>query len=100
MQTMAADIRALYVDDEEVLLDVGKFFLELSGNIAVDTAVSAKEAENAIGATRYDAVVCDYQMPMMNGIDFLKRLRSQGNQIPFILFTGRGREEIVIEALN
>ena len=36
----------------------------------------------------------------MNGIDFLKILRSQGNRTPFIIFTGRGREEIAIEAFN
>ncbi|MCG7844320.1 MAG: PAS domain S-box protein [Methanomassiliicoccales archaeon] len=36
----------------------------------------------------------------MDGITFLKHLRSCGNYIPFILFTGRGREEVVIEALK
>jgi len=36
----------------------------------------------------------------MNGIEFLKSLRSKGNRTPFILFTGKGREEVVIEALN
>ena len=49
---------------------------------------------------RYDAIISDYQMPGTNGIDFLKSLRSKGNKMPFILFTGRGREEVVIEALN
>ena len=36
----------------------------------------------------------------MNGIEFLKTVRTSGNQLPFILFTGRGREEVVIQALN
>ena len=48
----------------------------------------------------YDAIVSDYQMPGEDGIDFLKSLRSVKNNIPFILFTGKGREEVVIEALN
>ena len=48
----------------------------------------------------YDAVILDYQMPETNGIDFLKLIRSRDDPIPFILFTGRGREEVVIEALN
>ena len=39
-------------------------------------------------------------MPDMNGIEFLKKVRASGNTIPFVLFTGRGREEVVIEALN
>ena len=36
----------------------------------------------------------------MNGIEFLKALRGGGNTVPFIIFTGKGREEIVIEAYN
>ena len=36
----------------------------------------------------------------MDGIQFLKQVRGSGNSVPFILFTGRGREEVVIQALN
>jgi PAS domain S-box-containing protein len=39
-------------------------------------------------------------MPDMDGIEFLKHLKSEGNTTPFIIFTGKGREEVVIEALN
>ena len=48
----------------------------------------------------YDAIISDYQMPGMDGIQFLKEVPNSGNMIPFILFTGRGREEIAIQALN
>ena len=51
-------------------------------------------------AKAYDAIISDYQMPVMDGIAFLKTVRASGNTIPFILFTGRGREEVVIQALN
>ena len=47
---------------------------------------------------QFDAVVSDYQMPEMSKIDFLKHLRAKGNDVPFILFTGKGREEVVIES--
>lgn len=90
----------LYIDDEEALLDVGKAFLELSGDMIVDTTTSVKGAWALMAEKRYDAIISDYQMPEMNGIEFLKMLRSQGNGIPFVLFTGKGREEVVIEALN
>ena len=53
-----------------------------------------------MGTKSYDAIVSDYQMPGMDGIGFLKEVRSSGNTVPFILFTGRGREEVVIQALN
>ena len=93
-------IHTLYVDDEEGLLDLAKVFLEHSGQLRVDTFLSVNEAEEAMKLKNYDAVISDYQMAGTDGIEFLKRLRAEGNDIPFILFTGRGREEVVIQALN
>ncbi len=93
-------ILALYIDDEPALLNIGKAFLERGGEFQVDTAESAAEALQAIAAREYDAIISDYQMPEMDGIKLLKVVRQSGNEIPFILFTGRGREEVVIEALN
>lgn len=93
-------ISVLYVDDEPALLDIGKFFLEKRGDIQVDLANSAKSGLNLLKAKKYDAIVSDYQMPEMSGLEFLKEIRHQYGQIPFILFTGKGREEVVILALN
>ena len=90
----------LYVDDEDSLLDLTKLYMERSGEFSVDTATSAKEAIGMLVKRPYAAIISDYQMPEMNGIEFLKKIRTSGNTIPFILFTGRGREEIVIQALN
>ncbi|MGD0818556.1 MAG: PAS domain S-box protein [Methanomassiliicoccales archaeon] len=95
-----ASIKVLYVDDEPNLRDIVKIFLEQSGEIKLEAVPSVLEAEQALLVDRYDAIISDYQMPEMTGIEFLKRLRSKNNNIPFILFTGRGREEVVIEALN
>jgi DNA-binding response OmpR family regulator len=97
---MTDAIRVLYVDDEPILLKTGKFYLERKGEFAVDTLTSAKEACIRLNTERYDAVISDYQMPGMDGIEFLKKIRASGNTIPFILFTGKGREEVVITALN
>lgn len=90
----------LYVDDEPVLLEIGKLFLERSGALAIETVSSAREALNLLGEQRCDAVVADYQMPEMDGIELLKEVRQHFEDISFILFTGRGREEVVVEALN
>lgn len=90
----------LYVDDEPALLEIGKLFLERSGALTIETASSAREALNRLGERHCDAVVADYQMPEMDGIELLKEVRQHFEDIPFILFTGRGREEVVVEALN
>jgi len=93
-------ISVLYVDDEPSLLEIGKLFLERNGQFTVDTISSAPAALTLLHTKNYDAIISDFQMPDMDGIEFLKQVRTSGNTIPFILFTGRGREEVVIQALN
>jgi PAS domain S-box-containing protein len=93
-------ISVLCVDDEEDMLDICKLYLELSEDIQVETEISVKQAEIILEHRHFDVVISDYQMPEMSGMEFLKRLREKGNDIAFILFTGKGREEVVIEAIN
>ncbi|PKL58950.1 MAG: hypothetical protein CVV34_00380 [Methanomicrobiales archaeon HGW-Methanomicrobiales-5] len=93
-------LSVLYVDDEPVLLEIGKLFLEQAGTIHVDILDSAIDALKKIQTTKYDAIISDYQMPLMDGITFLKAVRVNNPKLPFIIFTGKGREEVVIEALN
>jgi len=91
-------IRVLHVDDELGLLKVAKQCLELQGPFHVDTAGSVEEALNKLKEKEYDAVVSDYQMPGKDGLEFLEMLRKNGNTIPFIMFTGKGREEVAVKA--
>jgi len=93
-------ISVMYVDDEPALLEIGKLFLEKSGQFRVDTVISAPEALQKIKSVRYDAIVSDYQMPEMDGIAFLKEIRADFPDLPFIIFTGKGREDVVIEAFD
>ncbi|NMB79294.1 MAG: PAS domain S-box protein, partial [Methanomicrobiales archaeon] len=90
----------LYVDDEPVLLELGRTFLEMSGSLHVDTAISAAAAIAFLQDHRVECIIADYQMPEMDGIALLKYIRAHYGSLPFILFTGRGREEIVMEAIN
>jgi len=96
----AGGISVLLVDDEPGLTRVVKLFLQRSGECHVDVANSAADALVMLIKGQYDAVVSDYLMPDMDGITFLKAVRAGNATIPFIVFTGKGREEVVIEALN
>jgi len=101
--TVAAErkkaIHVLVVDDEPALADIAQIFLERN-NFCTDTACSADDGLQKISQYPYDAIVSDYQMPGKDGIALLKEVRAENPVIPFILFTGRGREEVVIQALN
>lgn len=93
-------ISVLYVDDEPGLLELVKMYLERDGPFTVDTVASAQAALSLLDEKKYDVIIADYMMPDMDGILFLKKVRSLGNTIPFILFTGRGREEVIIQAID
>lgn len=90
----------LYVDDAAELRDVGKLYLEAVGDFSVTTADSADHALAMLKEQSFDLILSDFDMPGMNGIGFLTEVRSRYRDIPFILFTGRGREEIVVEAID
>ncbi len=90
----------LFIDDEPALLGITKDWLETEGSFKVETTDSGAEGLTLLRSSRFDAIVSDYMMPGMNGIALLKNIRAEAMNIPFILFTGRGRGEVVIEALN
>lgn len=96
---MADTYSVLYVDDEPDLLELGKLFLEQGGQFSVSTAESGAIALEMMKTQAFDAIISDYQMPECNGIRFLRHVRHDSD-IPFILFTGKGREEVVVEAIN
>ncbi|MDI9632867.1 MAG: response regulator [Methanolinea sp.] len=93
-------ISILLVDDEVQFLEVTKMFLEKGRGIRVTTATSGDEALEILKNQKFDAIISDYAMPGMNGIEFMKRVKALGDDTPFIIFTGKGREDVVIDALN
>jgi len=95
-------MKCILVDDDNALLEQAKIFLENSGNDIEITAInSAMQALDILEEDNYDAVISDYQMPEIDGLEFLRKLREErDSDIPFIMFTGKGREEVAIEALN
>lgn len=96
------NLKILLVDDEPDLLNQAKVFLEREGNgLEIETALSAEKGLEKLDESDFDAIVSDYQMPETDGLEFLETLRKDWeSDIPFIVFTGKGREEVAIEALN
>ncbi len=92
-------VSILYAEDDEMLRVATKKYLQYH-NFSVDTASSGHEALKKMSMADYDAVIADYEMPGMNGIDLLKEVRKQNPGMPFILFTGRGAEDVAVEAFE
>ncbi|MHA2499086.1 MAG: response regulator transcription factor, partial [Candidatus Hodarchaeales archaeon] len=91
----------LLVDDNEALLAMTQSFLKQENpNFEISTSLSAQDALEKLTEIAFDAIVSDYQMPKMDGLELLAALRAQGSAIPFIMLTGKGREEVAMQALN
>jgi len=93
-------LRVLHVDDDECFLKISTQILEMDGKIEVETATSVDEALENLKQFHYDVVVSDYEMPGKNGLQFLEELKKLSKSPPFILFTGKAREEVAVKALN
>lgn len=93
-------LSVLLIDDQNSLLEVMHPLLERIGHMKVKTAISAKDALVLLETTPFDAMIVDYDLPEINGIEFLKIIRAKGDTTPIIIFTGVGREYAAIEALN
>jgi len=98
---MSGSIRVLHVDDDPTLGDLVATFLEEEDDrISVVTVEDASEALAALDDHDIDCVVSDYDMPHMNGLQLLDAVRERSPGLPFILFTGKGSEEIAGEAIS
>jgi PAS domain S-box-containing protein len=93
-------ISLLCIDDEQDPPDLCKLYLEWERDFSVDHAHSAQEGLEKIRTGTYDAVISDYQMPDMDGIELLRQVRAGIGNLPFILFAGKGHEEVAIAAIN
>jgi len=89
----------LVIDDEEDFLANVRGILERCG-YEVDTAVTGYEGLQRISLYRYDLVLLDIIMPLINGLETLKRLKKIDRQLPVIVLTGDGRIDTAVEAMK
>ena len=97
----AGVIRVLHVDDEPDFADMVATFLEREDDrITVQTVNSPTAGLKLLLRHDFDCIVSDYDMPAQTGIEFLDAVRKQYSELPFILYTGKGSEEIASDAIS
>jgi len=91
--------RVLLVDDEEEYLEIMSERMR-ARYIDVTTSTSAREALDMIATESYDAVIMDFMMPEMNGIEALKAIKEKNPEMQIILLTGHATVEKTVEAMK
>ena len=94
-------ISILHVDDAPEFAELTATFLEQENNrFAVETATSVSAALERMDERLPDCIVSDYDMPGQNGVEFLETVRQEHPELPFVLYTGKGSEEVAGEAVT
>ncbi|REA03829.1 HTR-like protein [Haloferax sp. Atlit-6N] len=94
-------MRVLLVDDNESMVELSATFLERElDDVETETYTDPVSALDELTDGAYDCVVSDYDMPVMDGLELLTAARERGIEIPFVLFTGKGSEEIASRAIS
>jgi len=100
MRRWDGPIRVLHVDDEPDAATLTAEYLEReSDRFDVVTATSPSEALDRLN-DEIDCVVSDQEMPGTTGIELLEVVRDRFPELPFVLFTGQGSEEVASRAIS
>ena len=97
------EISILVIDDDEDLLFLAEQFLTVQDpDFHLVQVSNAQKALQLLDEESFDAVICDFHLgpDQLNGLQILEWVRENGSTTPFIIFTGRSREEVAIQALN
>ncbi|MFO7660100.1 MAG: response regulator [Candidatus Cloacimonadaceae bacterium] len=91
--------KILVVDDSISMVDGLVKILQVSGYDA-DPAYNGQDALRKLGVKEFDLILCDIEMPGLTGLDLLKHVRQDYDEIPFVLMTGFLEQEYFIRAIQ
>lgn len=101
MSAASGSLHVLHVDDEPDFAEMAADFIRREdARFDIETATSADTALDQLRENNVDCVVSDFEMPGKNGIEFLRTIREEHPDLPFILFTGKGSEEVASDAIS
>ncbi|MBD2437584.1 response regulator [Nostoc sp. FACHB-110] len=94
-------LRILLIDDNphDRLLAIHALERELS-NLQIQQIARPQELEQALSAGEFDLVITDYELRWSNGLNVLREIKSRFPEIPVVMFTNSGSQEIAVEAMK
>lgn len=89
-------MKILVIDDSKVMRAIVKRTLRQAGfgGHEIQEAANGAEGFDTVQSFAPDLILCDWNMPELNGIDLLKKLRASGNETPFGFVTSEGTDEM------
>src|SRR5690242_11705153 len=96
----AVAIKVLIVDDQNSVRQMTRMTLEELGFRVIHEAENGVQAMETASIQPLDLIISDFNMPEMDGLGLLRAVRGHpaARKVPFILLTGRGDRELVVQA--
>lgn len=93
-------IRVMLIDDSRTMRSIQRTMLTQLGVEEIEEAEDGQDALSKIGAFRPDLVLVDWNMPVMDGLAFVKQARSRGYAMPIIMVTTESEKSKVLAAIR
>ncbi|MFH1102040.1 MAG: response regulator [Methanobacteriota archaeon] len=96
------EIHILCIEDNDDDYEIIKRSLEknIKNPLLVERASTWREGLNLMHSTAFDVLLLDYLLPDMNGLEILERIKKENVEIPIIMLTGGGDENIAVKAMK
>lgn len=95
------EINLMLVDDSRDILELSEMVLAKENNdFDIETTTDPDTVLERFENDQLDAVISDYDMPQMTGVELLEEIRETDQDFPFVLYTGKSTEDVAVEAIN
>ena len=93
-------MRIFIIDDSKTMRNIQKSILSSLGHTQIEEAGDGQDALSKVDAFDPELILCDWNMPVMDGITFVRQYRAKGRKAPIIMVTTEAEKTRVVEAIK